>query len=211
MDRGTQKVAPGFSDYIDAFREVISLWRQWALRVYSVLPFGFVLAAFRSLYREGWLVFPVVWGILMILLALSFTWYRASKKARRPALLAGIFICAVFVICFRTDWIVLTRYDFMGRESFDFYLPPQSPFWLEPRPEQLLPGAKAWEVYRFFDFGKDWTPVREPWLEVSWLAVTFRLMAYTIIPYVGLSGVLRLAPNLAKRPNRIDRMTSSHG
>jgi hypothetical protein len=196
MDRGTQKVAPDFSDYVDAFRDVAGMGRQAALRIYALLPLGLVVGALRSLHTSGWLKFPGVWMLLSVLLALSCLWYRASLKARYPALLAGLVVCAASVICFSADWIVQTRYDFRGRGSMDFYVPQRSPLWREPRPEQLLPGAKSWEDDRFFDFGKDWIAVGKPWLEVNWLMVILRMMAYTSIPYVVFSGILVLVPNL---------------
>ena len=134
-----------------------------------------------------------------------------SKKVRWPALLAGIFVCAVSVSCFRTDWIVFTRCELMGRTSIDFYAPPRSPFWLEPSPEQSLPGAGSWEDYRFFDLAKDETLVGKPWLEVNWVAVILRMMVYTAVPYLGFSAILTLVQRLATRWQKVRKTVSSHG
>ncbi|HEY1122761.1 MAG TPA: hypothetical protein VGE67_14215 [Haloferula sp.] len=159
----------------------------------AALPFGFIVAALCSLYVEGWLKFPAVWTAFAILLLLSFLWCRVVFNTERRALLAALFTVALCVACLRTDWIVETQYSHMGNMSLASYYPPPSPFWSPPRPELLAPGATSWNDYRFFYGGGAGGPVGEPTLKVSWTGVTFGLAAFTMVPVMVISGILKLA------------------
>lgn len=181
-----------FPDTVEVSLEVVAT-------ICALLPAGSIVAAFLSLYPQGWLKFPAVWGILAILLLLSELWWRVATKTRRRSMLAGIFAVAACVVSFRTDWIVMTRYSYMGNLSMNSYVPPRSPLWRPPTPGQLVPGATSWNNYRFFYGGGAGGPAGEPWLEVNWVGVTFRLAAFTIAPFIVISGILKLVERSQKR------------
>ncbi|WP_367873340.1 hypothetical protein [Luteolibacter sp. Populi] len=192
MDRGTQKTAPGYFEYVEAFRELIGV----IVRIGALLPIGLVVAAFSTVHSLGWFKVPIVGvafaAFLVIFSVFSFAWYRVAKKTKRPALLAAMVVCALLAVSFRTDWIVGIRYGSVDGEWSDTYTPPRSPFWLKPTPDQLLPGAKAWD-HRFLYPAKDATWVGEASLEVNWLWMSARVLGYMIIPFAGISRILRLA------------------
>jgi len=182
MNHKTQE-NPGFSEYVETIAQVI-------VSICALLPFGLFVAALGSLAREDWLKFPVVWLALAFLLALSFLWYCLATKTKRPVLLAGIFACVAIMAGLKTDWVVMTRYDYGGKVSLGGQALARSPFWSPPRPGKSATGAKSWKDHSFPDLGKDHMLLGEPWLEVAWVAVLARMLFYTVAPFVVLSGLL---------------------
>lgn len=162
-----------------ASREALLLWRQIVLWACALLPFGVTLAALQAVVREGWFshkspASPFILYVLLALLAVAFCWFRLAMRTRRPGLLAGIFVVALSFAFFRADWIVVTRYDDMGRESLATHAPPQSPLW-------RAPVAASWRAC--FSGGNSSGPIGEPWLEVNWFALTGRLFLHTALAF----------------------------
>ncbi|WP_035601593.1 hypothetical protein [Haloferula sp. BvORR071] len=195
MDRGSQKTAPGISEYVAALIEAASLWRQIVQWCCALLPLGLMLGLLATLCQFGWpsifsgSFLAVLWPIF---LALSCVWYRFAMRTPRSALLAGVFAGALGLTCAKIDWMLVTSHQDEGvryRQSMFEALPP-APLWRRPTPEQFRPGAKSWRDCVFSAKDDDGSSMGVPSPVPNWLLIWLRLLAYTIIPFAGLSGLL---------------------
>lgn len=189
MTNRVNQSGPSFNDWLDAFAEA-------GVCAASLLPFAFVVGTGFSLGEQGWLKFPLVWGILAALLALSFIWYHFSTRAKSPSVLAGIFMVSVVVTSLGADWVVTSPYQYKDGRPTTSYVPTRSPVWSRPTPESSVPGATDWEDACFFDplDGKDMPRRGAARVEINWLAMTGRVIIYTILPFAAFCGINRLLP-----------------
>ena len=112
--------------------------------------------------------------------------------SKRNELLFLLLIPLVWKIV-RTDWIVMTNYEFFERDSppamqVRTYTPPVSPLFLPPKPQDFEPTATTWWHDRFFPIGGFGGPTEEPRLHINWPLLLFKMGAGMLAGYLWWRG-----------------------
>ena len=92
---------------------------------------------------------------------------------------------SALVNVFWTNWVVITDYEWMGDRQVRKFIPPASPIFVPPSPEDF--GEKTWRAFQFFYMGGGGGPVGDPLLRPNW-----ELMAVKSVAMVGLGFPLAL-------------------